>query len=289
MQSKEMKILQVLPPIIGYRGITTYARTLDQFIDFDVFTTTGFIDDFRSKIDCIIEPYDIIHFHDVWYPAIARMCKNVIFTCHSKKIASLMRGFSEVERIKHTIAISPEVSAELDKSALNNTYIPQPIAHYHFIPQTPPSEKPKTILVFNNDCSPAFLEAFKAGRRRGSKIIIDNRNNIYDTRKLLDKADLVISVGRGALEAASMQKPVYIVGTNYADGCLGDHSYDDYKYCNFSGRTRQRADWSNIVTDIYESYNINGKDLIRKKIIENNDPKTIAKQIKEVYERFSTK
>lgn len=71
------------------------------------------------------------------------------------------------------------------------------------------------------------------------------------TSKILGLYDIVIGVGRVALQAMAVGRPVIIMGKDGVDGLLGQKNYHELKFSNFSGRSNPQSYSSPITSERY--------------------------------------
>jgi len=68
---------------------------------------------------------------------------------------------------------------------------------------------------------------------------VTNRWNVEDYIK---SSDLVMAVGRSAIESLAMGKNVLIMNSNQANGLVTEDNFDEHAETNFSGWTKYRKD-----------------------------------------------
>jgi hypothetical protein len=102
------------------------------------------------------------------------------------------------------------------------------------------SPKLERVLVLSNDYPPEMRQLVeKACSLAGVDIehvgIPENQNR--DVRPAIARADLVITLGRGAIEAMAMGRNVVVLGSRGGDGFVDERSFFEFRQRNFSGRT----------------------------------------------------
>ena len=105
----------------------------------------------------------------------------------------------------------------------------------------------------------------------------------------LTMADVVVGVGRVAIEGMACGKPVVIVGNHGLSGVITEENKEKIKYYNFSGRDAKLAYTSHQLAveiirlfannDYYESTSLLGLKILEEEL----DIKKIAKQIEKSY------
>jgi hypothetical protein len=122
----------------------------------------------------------------------------MIYTCHSV--------IHEVERFPDVPCIKAAPSEEIKAGRDDVHVIYQPIDFEKFMPTRRISRTPKTILYLCNpnyaEARPIVQEAFK-----GFELIFIDEP-VFEIEKLIDRADVVVSLGRGCYEALVMGRNV---------------------------------------------------------------------------------
>jgi glycosyltransferase involved in cell wall biosynthesis len=111
----------------------------------------------------------------------------------------------------------------------------------------------KLVLVGEGDKYEIISKcAADYNRMTGSKSVLVTGARL-DTPMLMKLADVAVGVGRVALEAMAMEKPVIIAGEAGFMGALTPENFEEARQHNFSGRGAKRAsDAHSIASDIIE-------------------------------------
>lgn len=167
---------------------------------------------------------------DCYNDDVRRTCKRIFQICH---------GLGQSERphpdMDHYIAVSEEVFDNLDVEP--KTLIRNPINFDIFRPLYQPNNKVYTLAhVSNYKSIPGLSELCdKLG------ITFLRVKNDPEPWRAMNKADLVVALGRSALEAMACGREVLIYGNRgymaepYCDGLASERYYAS-RMCNFSGR-----------------------------------------------------
>jgi len=100
---------------------------------------------------------------------------------------------------------------------------------------------------------------------------------IWHTETLINNADMVVSLGRGAMEAMSCGRQVIVADhrpyqDQISDGVINHFNVDTLATCNFSGRlTRQKPGIWELLSDAIEAYDYNESYLLRDWAVKNLD------------------
>ena len=105
-------------------------------------------------------------------------------------------------------------------------------------------QKLRRVLVLSNEYPPAMRDTVeKACAIAGAEVehvgLPENRQR--DVKPAIDRADLVITLGRGAIQAMAMERNVLVLGPRGGDGLVDEHSFFEFRQRNFSGRTANIA------------------------------------------------
>ena len=141
---------------------------------------------------------------------------------------------------------------------------------------------------------PEFDEVIKLAKRMnnrlGNKTIIVAGTQPNDVMpKIMSSADVVISVGRSALEAMACGKSVIIAGKTGFGGILTENNITQLKMYNFSGRnSSERTTSTRIAESVLklltsEKYRESSGSLGRQIIEKEFDVRKVAGQIEDVY------
>lgn len=146
----------------------------------------------------------------------------------------------------------------LNKLGIDSTVLPQPINKGIFLPP----KKLENILIIRR--YPVGFEPFA---------YLFNHYTVSVSRfdipieEQIKKVDLVISVGRGALESMSYGKPVLVAGARYYMGAIGDGYLDKDKIqrsslFNFSGRAFKLPITNEFLVEEIKKFNPNDSKLV---------------------------
>ena len=182
------------------------------------------------------------------------------------------------------VAISEEVQAHLKGLGYESTVIRNGIDYERFKPTTPPSkELRKVLLISASDKAAALLR--KACDLVGASLTVTNKvdNPRWDMENLINEHDLVVSLGRGALEGMACGRPVIVwdwrnYQGNMGDGLVASHNIMDVSKANFSGRaTKKRFDSGDLFIAL-SHYEYAETGWIRQWVLQNANIRKTAQQ-----------
>jgi len=185
----------------GFTGSETWTYTMAKYLSriCDLKVDAGVKGDLFNLIKfCDKGSHDLPDLNIVNHRHMVQDLQNVIFTSHSV--------IHDVEFYPDTDCIKVAPSEEIANMYKDVNVIYQPIDFERFKPTRKINKTPKTILYL---CNPNYQngreiveEAFK-----GFELIFIDKPT-FDIQLLIDKADVVVSLGRGAYESLAMGRNV---------------------------------------------------------------------------------
>ena len=143
----------------------------------------------------------------------------IIQTCHGITIGVE----SPSSKANHYVAITPEVQEYLSKKGFQSSIIYNGIDCNRFYPQKPVSKKLKNILSL---CQSEEANILIKGACQQLGIAFQKfdkyLDNVWDIEKEINKADLVIGIGRSLFDAMACGRPVISFDCRSYSGNLGD-------------------------------------------------------------------
>lgn len=217
----------------------------------------------------------------------------IIQTCHG--IFPKMEQPSKYADIY--IAITEEVNKHLESKGHNSDIILNGIDCAKFYPKYPIYEKPKSILslcqgkeandIVKSACNELGIEFLHASK---------NSNNVIEIEKLINKADIVVGIGRSLYDAMSCGRACISFdsrsySTKFNSLCSGGDGYITKEninvsiYHNCSGRGIGNSYDKNGIIGEIKKYRIEDGEYLRRYAIENLDiNKNVDKYLK-IYEQ----
>lgn len=145
--------------------------------------------------------------------------------------------------ISHFIAVSEEVKEHLQKQyhipASHSSIVRNFVDLERFYCQKPVSQILKKILVISNHYTEDVRKVVEGAAAmvgvRVEHIGMPDRS-VSDTETYINDSDLVISLGRGALQAMACERNVIVYDMHGADGMIDEENFSILQKNNFSGR-----------------------------------------------------
>jgi glycosyltransferase involved in cell wall biosynthesis len=185
------------------------------------------------------------------------------------------------------IAISDEVREHLKKKGFDSVVIKNGINTKRFCPTGINEELKNVLSLSQSDKFNVFLE--KICKKHNLNFMSHNKfmNPVFEIEKIISKADLVVSLGRGAYEAMSCGKNVLIADwrpyqKSLMDGLITIDNVDKFIKNNCSGRfsAREIKDENDIVREMDKYSIINGEQNRNYALQNLNIEKQVDKMLK---------
>lgn len=131
-----------------------------------------------------------------------------------------------------------------------------------FSPQSEINEKPKAVLFLSNRYTSKVYEIIEGACRklRLKLIFIGKTKPVLKTEDYINEADIVISLGRGILEAMSCGRAAIVYDYQGGDGVITPNTILEIRKWHFSGkRFKKNYDVSGLVKEIQKYEQSMGK------------------------------
>jgi len=253
-------------------GSETWALTMaDEFArlghEVDLVDSRGFIS--GSLPDLILSA------HTSMLPVFARASCPVIHTCHG-----ILPALEQpVPGADYYVSVSEEVQEHLADRGYESTVIRNPINTEKFAPTLPLAEYIRHVYFYSRyvgRCAKVLDEAFPG------RVVQSHRFPHMvqsDVPKFLNGMDLVVGLGRSALEAMSCGRNVIIYDYNGGDGFCTPETMLEFRKNNCSGRRYGiRYNASSLLNLAENNYDPEMGVKLREYVVENNDVRKIAQQ-----------
>lgn len=162
-------------------------------------------------------------------------------------------------KINQYIAVSEEVMLNLSSYDITNTKIVRNFINIdRFYCKEPLREKPERLLFISNHTRWRTYETIqKACKKMGIKF----RHLGFETKwkfnveDYINESDIVVSLGRGVLEAMACWRPVIVFDRRRGDGYINEDTYRRSRASNFSGRAYNLECKLKVIMSEIEKYN----------------------------------
>jgi hypothetical protein len=191
------------------------------------------------------------------------------------------------------ISVSEETQDVLKRFyRVESTIIRNAVNTERFNEVTPRNESLKKVLVSSSYYSkdhPIFQIIKSAVEEFGAELVAIGRfmDWQWSTEKIYNNVDLVITMGRGAIEAMSCNRPIIVAGHHgktqplSSDGIVSKDNIEEIRKNNFSSR-RFRSEWKK--EDFIEAFKkYDNTTNYRELVLANHDITKIAQEYLNVY------
>lgn len=274
-----MKILITNFEIKNYSGseinaVTIYKRLKElghtvylAALDFDFPLLSEIIDDVDSLINILDGDFDFssVVFDIVWAHQ-SFLLDWLIFDkgIRAKKVINSSLSPAEVlevppiyaNEISMCIANSKETEENLQSYDIKNIYLLENYSFEEYFKRQININKLKNIAIVSNHVPNELLEAIEILKSLGYNVQIYGIQGKQEfiTDKVLDKYDLVITIGKTVQYAMSLKIPVYIYDKFGGPGYLTMENCEFNRAHNFSGRGYDKKDAKTIANEIIEGF-----------------------------------
>lgn len=188
---------------------------------------------------------DIIHAHHNICAILARSAfprAPMVFLSHGV-IPELEHNPSIDLGISHYIAVSEEVrESQIENESVDPgkiTIVRNFVDTDRFKSVKYINDQIKNVLVISNyyrGLHRRVIEKACSEMKLNLEVVGGQIKSVWEVEKFINNADLVISLGRGALEAMACNREVIIYDYNGSDGLIRKENYHEVRKNNFSGR-----------------------------------------------------
>lgn len=149
-----------------------------------------------------------------------------------------------------------------------------------------PNEVLKNILVLSNHYSGEIKEKLeKVSEELGLNIVHVGlpENSVNNVEDYINQADLVITLGRGALESMSCGRNVLVYDIHGADGMVDENNFFEIRKNNFSGRKYSLGYSVEDLKKELSTYNKKNGLNLRKLILKENSIDVVLSKLEKIY------
>jgi hypothetical protein len=191
--------------------------------------------------------------------------------------------------IDRYVAVSEEVSEVLFGKRHKGTLVRNGIDCERFIMMKPAHKRLKNILMVSNKQFPqnpifkVINEACREMKLNLSVLGLQFGTAQWDVAEFINQNDLVISLGRGVLEAMACERNVLICDYQGLEGMINSKNYFEIRKNNFSGRRFRLPISQEAIVKELKKYDFNQGKKNRKFILDNHDIKKTAENLLQLY------
>jgi len=301
-----MKILITNNQLLNYQGSEIFTYELSKNLkgrghDVYVFSLTpGKVSDSISKLGIIVSSdleefkkinFDIIHAQHNTTATLVRKIFHItpmVFMSHGI-LPELEQPPSAELGISKYFAVSEEVSLHLQNNysiSVNKVEIIRNFVDLErFYPKNTVKNKPEKLLVLSNHYNPEVKGIIDSScKDLGIEVMHVGlpENPVKNVEDYINQADIVVTLGRGVLEAVACERNVIIFDEHGGDGFLDENNFFEIRKNNFSGRRFRKKYKIDEFKKEIEKYNPNtGRKLKSILLKENTSDKIVDKLEKE--------
>jgi glycosyltransferase involved in cell wall biosynthesis len=247
-----------------------------------------------NDLATVEDDVDIIHSHHRYESLLAYARfpdKPMILVCHGI-FPWQEQPFRAKLNIFRYVAVSEEVKAHLIENHFLDSgeivVIPNGVDLARFYCRRSVAGDPKQAIILSNNmpenqrsvvqsaCERLNIKLTRLGGVGGSA---------WNVEDYLSQADIVFSLGRGALEAMACKRAAIVYGYSGADGLVTPENFQLFRQKNFSGRTRKlKYSESDLLKEI-ERYHPSIPEQVFEYVYKEHNIQIIAQYYVELYER----
>jgi glycosyltransferase involved in cell wall biosynthesis len=187
------------------------------------------------------------------------------------------------------------VSEEVERHVVDNhlvdacdvAVIRNGIDLHRFRCRRPIEARPRRALILSNNIPERQCDVIRGACRRLNidlRIVGEVNLPVWNVEDYINEADLVFSLGRGALEAMACKRAVIVYGYNGGDGLIRPENFNAIREKNFSGRARRLEYTENTLASEIERYDSSIPERLFQLVERDHDIRTVARRYVELYE-----
>lgn len=235
---------------------------------------------FSQTYNKIPKDFDVAHIHH-------RDCAEILQNINKPKVMLLHSPGKDYQEnpimgMQKYLAVSEETQTFLKQQGYDSEIIRNPIDTERFKSVNPVNKQVKTILILSNHFGYFKLVANFILSLNIKLLTLGMFIQDFKVEDWINRADLVVTIGRGCYESMSCGREVIIMGNFGIDG-LASKSYMESREYNCSGRWKGEMPIEKVIKHLIETANTNNNN--RDLILKYHDVKNIAKQLEEIYSK----
>lgn len=187
---------------------------------------------------------DVMHCqHNVMALAAPSWFRGAPLIYHSHGTVPLPEQAPSVDlNVQRFVAVSDLVRRRLEASGVPSglvRVIENPVDTRRFSPRSQLSPRPRRALILSAVIDRATLSVIEEACRRmgiALQVIGLDGTRTWNVERYIDAADIVFSLGRGAIESMASGRAVFVYDVHGADGWVTAETVDSIASCTFSGK-----------------------------------------------------
>jgi len=193
--------------------------------------------------------------------------------------------------VEKFIAVCEEVKTHLvDNFTISERDIEvvvNPVDVERFKPRRQIDQAVRRVLLISSNKNRVQKELVEqACFRLGLKLeIIGWEKRAWNVEDYINEADLVVALGRGAMEGLACGRAVVVCGGKGCDGMVTEENIDDLLETNFSGKRYGRPTTLETLIDEFRKYDPGMGRVNRQLALERFDAQRQARKLVEIYQR----
>ncbi len=176
------------------------------------------------------------------------------------------------------VSVSEEVQSMLAKKGFESFVIRNPIDTDKFRTDKPTNRTLKAVAFISNNPRTSTIATLKEATAGLRFEEVGRQHQLRDIRPVIQRADLIVGLGRTVYEAMSMGRNAIIFDYKGADGFVDTESIFRFRESNCSGRTNKLRWGGGQLAQAMERYDPDLGEQLREYIKEHNNVETIAER-----------
>lgn len=249
-------------------------------------TVTDDLEKYRQK------EFDIIHAQQNSTAIMARSLfpkTPMVFVSHST--SEILEQTPSVDLgISMFVAISEKVKESLSKNKIVKKnkikVVKNLIDTNRFYSQKPINKQPSRLMILSNHFDIQMRKVIeKSCRDLGIKVFHVGlpENPVINVEDYINKSDIVVTLGRGALEAMACERNVIIFDRNGGDGFVNENNFYEIEKYHFSGKTYGCKYTAEEFKKEILKYDFNQGKILRKLIKKEYSLNVIINKFEKIY------
>lgn len=193
--------------------------------------------------------------------------------------------------VEKFVAVSEEVRANL----VENFAIPErdievvanPVDMERFKPQREIGQTLRKVLLISSNKNRVQKDLVEQAciRLALTLEIIPRERRVWNVEDYINQADLVVALGRGAMEGLACGRAVVVCGGKGCDGMVTEENIDALLETNFSGKRYGRPATLETLIDEFQKYDPGMQRVNRQLALERFDAQRQARKLVEIYQK----